>query len=98
MVNRQERLRAALTAAFAPAHLDIVDDSAQHAGHAGASQAGETHYTINMVSDAFNGQTRVMRSRAVHAVLDQEFKAGLHALSLKLRSPVDAGDQIRPNV
>jgi BolA protein len=89
MLNRSDRLHAALTAAFTPVQLEIVDDSAQHAGHAGASGAGETHYTITMVSPAFAGQSRVARSRAVHALLDEEFKAGLHALSLKLRSPTE---------
>ena len=89
MLNRQDRLRAALSAAFSPVHLEVVDDSAQHAGHAGASGAGETHYTITMVSPVFIGQTRVARSRAVHALLDQEFKAGMHALSLKLSAPSD---------
>ena len=85
--TRQDRLRAALTAAFAPIALDVVDDSAQHAGHAGASAGGETHYTIRMVSAAFAGQGRVSRSRAVHAQLGTEFASGLHAVSLSLRAP-----------
>ena len=87
MLTRQDRLRAALDTAFSPVRLEVVDDSAQHAGHAGAASGGETHYTIMMVSDAFAGQSRVSRSRAVHAVLDAEFKTGLHALSLVLRAP-----------
>ncbi len=87
MPNRQERVRAALAAAFTPSHLDVVDDSAQHAGHAGAAAAGETHYTVRMVSAAFAGQTRVARSRTVHALLQDEFASGLHALSLMLRTP-----------
>ncbi len=87
MLTRQERLRAALTAAFAPLELDVVDDSAQHAGHAGASAAGETHYTVRMVSATFTGQNRVARSRVVHARLGAEFASGLHALSLSLRAP-----------
>lgn len=89
MLTRQERLRAALTAAFTPIELDVVDDSAQHAGHAGASAGGETHYTVRMVSPAFTGQTRVARSRAVHAAVGAEFGLGLHALSLILRAPAD---------
>ncbi len=89
MLTRRERLRAVLTAAFAPTSLDVVDDSARHAGHAGASDAGETHYTIHMVSAAFAGQSRLSRSRAVHQVLDREFRDGLHALSLVLRSPAE---------
>ena len=79
-----------MTEAFGPTALDVVDDSAQHAGHAGASAGGETHYTIRMVSAAFTGQSRVSRSRSVHAHLGQEFATGLHALTLVLRAPGEA--------
>jgi BolA family transcriptional regulator, general stress-responsive regulator len=81
MQNRQDRLRAELTAAFAPTLLEIVDDSA---GHTGAAAGGETHYNIKMISEAFAGQSRVERSRAVHQVLAGKFASGLHALSLSL--------------
>lgn len=87
--GRENRLRAALEAAFAPSRLQIADDSARHAGHAGAG-GGETHYNVLMVSPAFAGLSRVARSRAVHAVLEAEFKDGLHALSLVLRAPEEA--------
>ncbi len=90
MTSRHERLHAALTAAFAPTMLDISDDSARHAGHQGATPGGETHYTVRMVSSAFAGQSRLARSRAVHQVLDGEFRDGLHALSLVLQSPTEA--------
>ncbi|MEJ1977393.1 MAG: BolA family protein [Acetobacteraceae bacterium] len=89
MQNRQDRLRAALNAAFAPTLLEITDDSARHAGHAGAQPGGETHYSIKIVSAAFAGQSRVARSRAVHETLANEFRDGLHALSLTLRSPAE---------
>ncbi len=89
MQNRHDRLRTALEAAFAPLSLEITDDSARHAGHAGAQPGGETHYSIRIVSAAFAGQSRVARSRAVHAVLANEFRDGLHALSLTLRSPAE---------
>ena len=87
MQNRQDRLRAELTAAFAPIVLEIADDSARHAGHSGAAAGGETHYNVRIVSAAFAGQSRVARSRAVHQVLAGEFAAGLHALSLALHAP-----------
>jgi len=87
--SRAARLEAVLRHHFAPARRDIHDDSASHAGHSGARAAGETHYTVTLVSDAFAGISRVERSRMVHAVLEQEFAAGLHALSLVLRSPVE---------
>ena len=88
-MNRQERLRAALTAAFDPLLLDVIDDSARHHGHAGSMPGGETHYTVRMVSNRFAGQSRVARSRAVHDVLSPEFRDGLHALSLVLTSPAE---------
>lgn len=95
--SRSARLEAALTAAFAPELLRIEDDSARHAGHAGAQPGGQSHYSVLLVSAAFRGMSRVARSRAVHAVLAQEFAGGMHALALTLRSPeeVAAGNSGR---
>ncbi len=97
MAGRLERLRAAMQQRFAPQRLEIEDESARHAGHAGVREAatgegagGETHYAMLVVADAFAGASRVQRSRLVHEALDAEFKGGLHALSLTLRSPDEA--------
>ena len=87
MQPRATRLEAVLTGAFSPALLLVTDESARHAGHAGARPEGETHYSILLVSDAFRGMSRVERHRAVNAVLAREFSAGLHALALTLRTP-----------
>jgi stress-induced morphogen len=86
-MNRAQRMQAALAAAFQPTMLTIEDESARHAGHAGASPAGETHFCVTMASPAFAGMNRVARSRAVHEALAPEFLSGLHALSLRLRAP-----------
>ena len=88
--SRASRIEATLRAAFQPAEFEIVDDSARHAGHAGAAPGGETHYTLRMVAAAFSGQSRVARSRAVYALLDDEFRGGLHALAMTLLAPDDA--------
>lgn len=88
--NRADRIRAALEAAFAPAEVAVTDDSARHAGHAGARPGGETHYSVTVVSRAFAGQSRLARSRAVHAALAEEFAGGLHALGLRLLTPEEA--------
>ncbi len=85
--SRADRLRSVLQAAFAPVRLEVVDDSRKHAGHAGAQPGGETHYSVLVVSDRFEGTGRVARHRMVHAVLDAEFAGGLHALALTLRTP-----------
>jgi BolA protein len=88
--SRAARLETVLTEAFSPSVLRVADDSARHAGHAGAQPGGETHYSVLLVSGAFRGMNRVARSRAVHALLEAEFAAGLHALALTLRTPEEA--------
>jgi stress-induced morphogen len=88
--SRAGRMRQCLTQAFAPTVLEIKDDSARHAGHAGAAPGGETHYQVVMISSRFEAMNRVARSRAVHEVLKDEFASGLHALNLSLRAPGEA--------
>lgn len=85
--DRAARIEALLRHHLAPTALQVRDDSAQHAGHAGAAPGGETHYSVTVVSAAFAGQSRVARSRLVHALLQDEFAGGLHALALSLRTP-----------
>ena len=91
MTNRADRIQAALQTALTPTALEVVDDSASHAGHAGARAGGQTHYTVNIVAPAFNGLPRVARHRLVNQALQAEFDSGLHALSLTLRTPAEAG-------
>lgn len=86
-MTRSHRIETVLHKEFAPTLLKISDDSAMHAGHAGATAGGETHYRVVMESAAFANLSRIARSRAVHMALAAEFEAGLHALSLKLRAP-----------
>ncbi|MBA4225382.1 MAG: BolA family transcriptional regulator [Hyphomonas sp.] len=85
--DRQTRIEAALNAAFEPVSLSVTDDSHKHAGHAGAAPGGETHYSVEIVAEAFAGLSRVQVQRAVMMVLQQEFDTGLHALALKARAP-----------
>jgi BolA protein len=85
--SRAARMEKSLRDHFRPSMLEIVDDSARHAGHSGAAPGGETHFNVTMVSAAFIGLSRVERSRAVHDILAQELKNGLHALALRLRAP-----------
>jgi len=84
-------MREKLTSAFAPNEMDIVDESARHAGHAGATREdgsrGETHFHIRLVSPAFEGLSRVERQRRVYAVLKDELAGPVHALSLAALAP-----------
>ena len=85
-----ENLNRKLTAAFAPLELTVTDDSALHAGHAGHRPEGETHFGVRIVSAQFEGVSRVERQRRIYAALDEEFRGGLHALSLKVLTPAEA--------
>ena len=83
-----------LVAAFAPSLVEVTDESHRHAGHAGATRAdggqGETHFHVRMVTAAFDGVSRVERQRRVHAVLAEELRGPVHALSLRLQAPAEA--------
>ena len=85
--DRRMRIEEALTEAFAPVSLKVTDDSAKHAGHAGASPEGETHYSVEIVAEAFEGLSRVQVQRTIMMVLQKEFDTGLHALALKAAAP-----------
>jgi BolA family transcriptional regulator, general stress-responsive regulator len=85
--SRAARLETILRSAFSPTLLRVEDDSARHAGHAGAQPGGQTHFNVLMVAEVFRGMNRVARSRAVHAAVEAEFVDGMHALSLILRAP-----------
>jgi BolA protein len=83
-------LREKLATAFAPDLLTVEDESARHAGHAGAQPGGETHFRVRIVSSAFAGMSRVERQRRVYQVLAEEISAGVHALALSTLTPEEA--------
>lgn len=83
MSVRQE-IEDSLRAAFDPSQIVVVDDSASHAGHAGAPDAGESHFNVMLRSAEFAGKNRVSRHRAVHAALGADLIGRIHALALDL--------------
>ena len=85
-----ESLRAKLTAAFTPVTLQINDESARHAGHAGAREGGESHFNVVIEAAAFEGVGRVQRQRMVYAALTDELAGPVHALSVKALAPGEA--------
>ena len=76
-----------LTSAFTPSRLEIEDDSARHAGHAGANPGGESHFNVLIESAAFTGAAHVARQRMVYRALAEELAGPLHALSVKALAP-----------
>ena len=87
----QAAMRRKLSVALAPSRLDIVDDSARHAGHAGARPEGESHFNVEIVSARFAGLSRVARQRLVYEALADELRTDIHALALKTLTPDEDG-------
>jgi BolA protein len=90
-MSMDQQIEQKLSQAFAPDGLQVVNDSHRHAGHAGSPGTGESHFSVTMVSAAFDGLSRVERQRRVYAVLADELAGPVHALSLSLKTPGEAG-------
>ena len=80
-----EQIEMRLREAFAPELLEVRNDSARHAGHAGDDGTGERHWHVTVVSAGVVGQSRIARHRAVHAALGADIMGRIHALGLDLR-------------
>jgi len=85
-MDRVAWIETQLRAALAPAHLVIADESAQHAGHAGAASGGG-HFRVLIVAEAFRNQSPVARQRAVYAALGDAMRSTIHALALRTLTP-----------
>ena len=82
-----QEMRQLLTAALAPSHLEIVNDSATHRGHTGDDGSGESHFTIEIESAAFAGVNRLQRQRMVNAALGDIPGQRVHAIAIRARAP-----------
>ena len=87
-MDRVARIRQALERGLAPSALDIQDDSAAHAGHAGAREGG--HFRVTLVSEAFRGRSRLERHRLVYAAVAELLKSDIHALNITARAPEES--------
>lgn len=83
-MNRVERIRAALLAAFPGARLDVLDESHLHAGHAGAA-TGRGHFRVKVETPDFKGMPLLARHRAVYAALGEMMQTDIHALAIEAR-------------
>ncbi len=81
-MNRVEAIRERLTNQLQPTQLDIVDESHLHAGHAGAA-SGAGHFSVTIISDAFNGKSLIEKHRLVYLAVNDLMKSEIHALSIK---------------
>ena len=84
--TRADRIRALLTAALEPTVLELTDESALHAGHAGAASGG-SHFRLRIVSPRFEGQRLVMRHRLVYDSVHDMMHTEIHALAITALTP-----------
>jgi BolA protein len=83
----RDAIASKLSAKFAPTHLEVIDESSRHQGHAGWREGGETHFRVRIAATAFAGKTRVAQHRAVMETLAAELGAGVHALAIEIVDP-----------
>jgi BolA protein len=87
-LNVAAEIRSRL-AALEPVSLELVDESAQHAGHAGAAPGGQTHWRLSIVSPRFAGQPTVARHRMIYQALGALMHNPIHALAINARAPAE---------
>ncbi len=86
---RMARIRARLAQALAPTRLELIDDSHQHAGHAGARQGG--HFTVRIGAPGFAGKRPLECHRMIYAALGELMQTDIHALSIELVADTKVG-------
>ena len=83
----QQEMEKLLMEAFSPTRLEVINDSASHAGHSGDDGSGESHFTVVIEAPAFAEMSRVERQRAVNRVLGDIPGDRVHALSIQASAP-----------
>lgn len=89
MSERAEKIRQNLEESLSPIHLEIIDDSKAHAGHAGQRQTGGGHFFLTIVSEAFTGKTSVQRHQMIYRALGPLMQTDIHALSIRAMTPLE---------
>jgi len=91
-MDRRARIEARLAEGLSPTHIEVIDESHLHAGHAGA-RGGAGHYRAVLVSDRFDGLGRVKRQQLVYGLLEDEMGPEIHALSMRTLTPAEWAEQ-----
>jgi BolA protein len=86
-VKVSELIESLIEQNLQPEMMQLTNDSGKHKGHAGDDGSGQTHLSLMVVSDAFDGMSRVERQRLVNTTINPAFSQGLHAISMKLFTP-----------
>ncbi len=90
-MTMKDQITAKLEAALAPERIEVIDDSAKHAGHlhhpGGVEDRGETHFTVKVTADVFAGKRLLERHRLINQALADELSTTVHALAIEARAP-----------
>lgn len=89
-MSLRDRIISILSESLTPIYLDVTNFSEQHRHHDGYGNGGESHFNVVIVSDAFDGKSRLERQRMVYDALKAELQAGIHALTLKTMTSAEA--------
>lgn len=92
-MNVAESIQKKLTEALTPVRIEVIDESALHAGHAGARPQGESHFRLIIIAGMFNDRGRLERQRMIYQALGDLMRTDIHALSIKALTPDEADDQ-----
>ncbi len=84
-MSRQQKIHARLDAALKPRHLEVIDESEAHRGHAGYQDGGESHFRVVIEADGLSSLNRLARHRAVHDAIGKDLLSEIHALALVVR-------------
>jgi BolA protein len=76
-----------LNSALSPSRIELVDDSEKHRGHGGYNPEGESHFTLQIESEAFAGKSRIERQRLIYKALGELMRERVHALQIRARAP-----------
>ena len=82
-MQMEEKIKSAIEGGLSPHHIQLINESHKHIGHAGDNGSGQTHFKLMVVSDVFAGCSRVQRQRLVNRVITGLFEEGLHAINIK---------------
>jgi len=96
-MSTRDSIIGKLSAQFEPLHLEVIDESNRHRGHAGWREGGETHFRVRIATRQFDGKPRLAQHRAVMKALDAELQGGVHALAIEVLpsdGPVNLPDRV----
>ncbi|MCZ4351118.1 BolA family transcriptional regulator [Roseovarius aestuarii] len=83
-MTRADEIKAALNRAFEAHHIDVIDESEQHRGHAGYQEGGQSHFRVRIQTPELTPLSRLARHRAVHAAIGPALIAQIHALAIEI--------------